>query len=111
MKTQDKPDESKQEQPKPEPTPEPKQESKPAAKTASNGLPEVDEVASGLPVVESSEPDIKEYKGRYKNSKDGLVYALAVKEDAANGRTHFLRNTRYFDNCTKEEFKERYEKE
>ena len=92
-------------------TDEKQKEEAPKASTAPSNIPQVEELPDIAPVSASEEPAITEYKGRYKNSVDGRVYALAVKEDAPNQRTHFLRNSIGLDNCTKEEFKQRYEKE
>lgn len=77
--------------------------------------------ASNIPTVDASpreqsteftRPDISEYKGLYFRSDDPNQepFALAIKEGEPNGKTHFLLNTANSDNCTKEEFKQRYEK-
>jgi len=60
--------------------------------------------------VEFTRPEITEYKGLYVNQIDGETYALAIKEGAPDNKTHFLLNSQHSDNCTKEEFKQRYEK-
>ena len=66
-----------------------------------------------LPATPSDLPANSEYKGAktFRNINDGEVYALVIKKDAADGKTHFLKNKRHFDNCTTEEFRARYDKE
>lgn len=78
--------------------------------SASNIPSVTPKTASNIPSVSSSVPKIEDYKGVYTSSVDGEDYALAVKDDAPDNRTHFLLNELHFDNCTREEFKQRYEK-
>lgn len=71
---------------------------------------------SSIPVATGTgdAPPDSEFKGTYyrTDGSDSNAFALAtVSEDlAVNGRTHFLKNTSRFDNVTKEEFKQKYEK-
>lgn len=77
---------------------------------ASNIPPVTVKTAANIPAAPSDAPKIEDYKGLFVNANDGETYALAIKEDAPDGRTHFLLNEVHFDNCTREEFKQRYEK-
>lgn len=76
---------------------------------AASNIPSVKN-APNIPATPSDVPEIGDYKGLYVNANDGETYALAIKEDAPDNRTHFLLNEEHFDNCTREEFKQRYEK-
>ena len=68
------------------------------------------------------QPELSEYKGKYRNLKDGYLYQMAVKDHPA-GKTHkaivprqeaadgTLIHTGLFWEGTKEEFKAQFEKE
>lgn len=79
---------------------------------AADNIPSVEDVAIPIGSVEFTRPAISEYKGRYArvDNPDGEQYALAIKEDAPEGKTHFLLNEKNFDNVTKDEFKAKYDK-
>lgn len=81
-----------------------------ATRVSTEGLPEVED---DLPVGELVEelPPASAYKGRYRQKKDGRVYALAIVDDFIRGRTHKARNTKYFWEGTKSEFEDQFVKE
>lgn len=54
--------------------------------------------------LSASMPADGEFKGRYKNKKDGEEYALVVVEDDPDGKTHKLKNTAHFWEGSEEEF-------
>lgn len=76
-----------------------------------NNIPDVEAlVPEVVTTYGASQPDLSEYSGRYINQLDKLPYALVVREGDEGEKTHHLRNSRNYDNCTKQEFKERYER-
>lgn len=55
-------------------------------------------------------PADEAFSGSYKRDSDGLVYALAVHEPDTYGRTHTAKNSAFFWQGTKEEFRQQFEK-
>lgn len=76
---------------------------------AASNIPTVED-APNIPLVPSYVPKIADYKGSYVSAIDGELYALAIKEDAPENKTHFVLNTKHFGNMTKEDFKRDYDK-
>lgn len=56
--------------------------------------------------------DLDQYKGKYLERTTGEVYGLKVMkdEDVRNGKTHHVKNEKFFGDYTKEEFMIRFEK-
>lgn len=76
---------------------------------AASNIPNVED-APNIPIASSDVPKIADYKGSYVSAIDGELYALAIKEDAPDNKTHFVLNTKHFGNMTKEDFKRDYDK-
>lgn len=85
----------------------PDQPKAPLPKIAKSNLPHVD--PPEIPSVPGDAPKDEEYTDGLA-TKDGEDYAVAIVEDAPNGRTHFAKNTLHFWNGTAEEFKAQFEK-
>lgn len=75
------------------------------------GLPDAPAQSTGGNEVSEVLPKASEYSGRYRNKRDGFVYALAVVDDFIRGRTHKARNTNWFWEGTRAEFEEQFVKE
>ena len=73
-----------------------------------------------LPVVEAKEVQLKEVSngpkdedftgGTFKNRETGELFALAVHEPDDYFRTHSLKNTVHFQQCTESEFRLQFDK-
>jgi len=79
-----------------------------------SNIPKVSSQKIELPVEPGTPPSDDRYKGLYKNSIDGELYAVCIvdKSDARDGdKTHFAKNSEHFWNGTLAQFKDVFEKE
>lgn len=73
-----------------------------------------------LPVVDTKEVEIKETsngprdedftRGNFKDKETGEVFALAIHEPDDYFRTHSLKNSAHFFQCTESEFRLRFDR-
>lgn len=61
--------------------------------------------AEPIAAIVSEEPKNSEYSGRYTRRGNDEKFALAIRENARDGRTHFLKNTLHFINITEADFR------
>ena len=81
---------------------------KQTAKEYSSGLPAgtVDEVKPEIAVIA---PKDEEFSGLYADRETGEKFALAIHEPDCYYRTHSLKNTTRFFQCTEAEFRQRFD--
>lgn len=82
--------------------------------------PEKPKPHPNLPVVEVKETTIKETsngprdedftRGKFKDKETGEIFALAVHEPDDYFRTHSLKNSAHFFQCTESEFRLRFDR-
>lgn len=74
-----------------------------------SGLPDVKQRDASKEIVEV-QPAAADYTGTYECKRDGLIYALAIKEDNIRGKAYHARNKGFFWEGTKEEFEKQFVK-